>query len=115
MPAAPRAAAQAREDRSRAYRGAAERGVEHELWNVKKKEAPRGGNYLCEAQPLGLKLRCNGRKAMKSESGIQIVRSTIATLVLAATALTIRAQDFTLEWSTIDGGGGTSTGGQSIG
>jgi hypothetical protein len=37
--------------------------------------------------------------------------SFAATLVVAAAALSARAQNYSIDWFTIDGGGGTSTGG----
>ena len=49
---------------------------------------------------------------MRSKPGIQNVRCQMATLLLAASGLTIEAQDFALDWFTIDGGGVTSSAGR---
>ena len=48
---------------------------------------------------------------MKSRFSAKHVQCTFATLVLATSALTCQAQTYSIDWSTVDGGGGTSTGG----
>ena len=55
---------------------------------------------------------------MKNDSHIQIMKRHLILLVCAATGLLIsnrlHAQPFAIDWFTIDGGGGTSTGGVYI-
>ena len=48
---------------------------------------------------------------MKEHFKMQMARCATRIVVLAWTAVAVHAQQYLIDWSTIDGGGGTSTGG----
>jgi hypothetical protein len=48
---------------------------------------------------------------MKAEDRMRLAGSVIVALLLAFGAGTAHGQSYSMDWSTIDGGGGTSTGG----
>ncbi len=48
---------------------------------------------------------------MKAQFGMQKAQGGIAALLLALTVSAAQAQSYSIDWHTIDGGGGTSTGG----
>ena len=53
----------------------------------------------------------SGVRGQRSEVGGQRSAFGLAVLLLALPALTADAQDYAIDWWTVDGGGGTSTGG----
>jgi hypothetical protein len=61
------------------------------------------------ALPGNRKLQFMPTLHLKSSMGSKLISGMA--LALAMLALAVRAQDYSVDWSTIDGGGGTSTGG----
>ena len=67
----------------------------------------RSATPLSEVRHAGKKRR--RRCVLPAQS--KTWRSLVVSLVFVAAALTVRAQSYSIDWFTIDGGGGTSTGG----
>ena len=70
---------------------------------------PRLGDDRQTMNPITLSVREKGRSNMKTT----LIKTTLlfGTVLLAAMSQSGRAQPYSLDWLTIDGGGGTSTGG----
>ena len=79
---------------------------------------PLARSVLECGRPLPLLVGDARPVAIQSARGLaqsKIWRSFVASLLFLATATIAHAQSYSIDWFTIDGGGGTSTGGPMIG
>jgi hypothetical protein len=75
----------------------------HESFVPKKIECARDADRIARGKEMS--------RLMKTPPGADgLVRRSLV-LALALAAVGVRAQSYSIDWSTIDGGGGTSTGG----